>query len=325
MLRPFSILTAALALASLAVGAQAQTSFRLACPSAPTTPTCKTASYFAEQAAKESGGSLDVKVFPSGQLGTGKKAILGMQTGSIDMAVETLVNYARLVKDYGILGWGFTFKDTSHLFRFLDSPVHGQMRQELKDKGIVLLAYKWRKLPRVVVSRDPVFTPDDLAGLKFRVPGIKTYVATWESLGANPANVPWGESYMALRQGTVDAMESPFGSIIGQKFHQAAKYVTMTNHVQSVLSLGMNAQRFDSLSDADKAALTRAVEATNDYAEQLVQEERRQAETTILNDGAYVIRLDPTPFAVKLEAAAADMEKEGLWRPGLLTDIQKLR
>ncbi len=306
--------------------ASAATTLGLACPSAPTTPTGKAAYHFAERVKERSKGSLLIKVFPSGQLGTGDKAILAMQTGSIDIVEEDLVRYAKLVKEYGALGWGFFFRDREHLKKFLASSLNAELKSNLADKaGIVIIADNWRKLPREVVSRKPVFRPEDLAGMKFRVPGIMTYIRTWKALGAAPTKVPWGEAFMALKQGTVDAMESPFETIVGQKFHLAAPYVTMTDHILSVMSLAMNKKKYDSLSAEQREVLAAAAEDTAAFMEELVGAAYKKSFDQILKDGGSVIFVDTEPFQKKLLPEIPKLEEEGLWGKGFYEKVQALR
>jgi tripartite ATP-independent transporter DctP family solute receptor len=315
--------TAGAVLVAVSVTSDAAT-LRLACPSAPDNPTCEAASHFAEQAKERSGGSLDIQVFPSGQLGKGKEAIQQMQAGIIDLVVEDISNFANFVSDYNVVSWGFTFRDEEHFLTFLDSPLHDEMEGQLREQGIELLAAKWRKLPRVVVSTKPVRSPEDLSGLKFRVPPIPSYIATWETLGANPSQVPWSDAFQALKTGVVDAMEAPLDSVVSQKFHLAAPHVTLTNHVFASIALVMNSNRYQSLSDAEKQAIEEAVAAATDYSAQLAEEASESVTTQIASEGGEIIEVDTTPFAEKLREAAHSQEAEGLWSEGLYDKIQEI-
>src|SRR5690606_14480549 len=106
---------------------------------------------------------------------------------------------------------------------------------------------------RVVFSTRAVASPDDLAGMKFRVPEIDVYFNSWQAIGVNPTPVPWGELYLALRQGVVEGGEGPFTTILPTKFPEVAKFVLETNHLYSSNTLIMNAASYDALSDADRA------------------------------------------------------------------------
>ncbi|RYH11348.1 TRAP transporter substrate-binding protein [Tropicimonas sp. IMCC6043] len=313
------------ALGVIANAAEAATTLRLACPSAATNPTCMAAEEFAAKANELSGGSLDVQVFPAGQLGRGAEAIQQMQAGIIDLVVEDITNYGNFVTDYNVISWGFTFRDEAHFKAFLTSDVEARMADQLREQfNLRFLSVEWAKLPRVVVSTKPVFTPDDLKGLKFRVPGIPSYIKTWEALGANPTSVPWGEAFQALKTGVTDAMESPLDSIVAQKFHLAAPYVTLTNHVFPSITLAINETRFQGLTAEEQAALTGAAELAAEYSEVLAAEVAETAAKQITDDGGFVIMVNSEPFQAKLADQTAVQEQEGLWAAGLMDEIRAM-
>lgn len=310
----------------LAAGpAAAATKLRLSCPSAMNNPTCMPAEVFAKEVERLTNGAVAIQVFPSGQLGKGKESIQQMQAGIIDLVVESLENYTTYVKDLNIVGWGFAFRDADHFNTFLGSPLGDAIFEEMDKKhGMVFLARNWRKLPRVVVSTKPVFTPENLTGLKFRVPSIPTYIKTWQTLGANPAQVAWADTFQALKTGVVDAMESPFDSVPAQKFHVAAPYVTMTNHVFTAMTLAVNAKKFHGLSKDEQTALRQAAEKSIQYSVDLARDSSDDMAKKVMDDGAYIITLNPAAFQKKLRAATDEQEAAGLWSKGLFEKIQKM-
>ena len=317
--------TAAVAAMVASGSALAATKLRLSCPSAANNPTCVPAYVFAKEVERLTNGSVIVQVFPSGQLGKGKEAIQQMQAGIIDLTVESIGRYSAFVKDLNVFTWGFTFRDAGHFNKFLYSPTGNAMFEEMDKKhGIVFLARNWRKLPRVVVSSKPVFSPDDLSGLKFRVPSIPTYIKTWQTLGANPTQVAWADAFQALKTGVVDGMEAPFDSVLAQKFHIAVPYVTMTNHLYTAITLAANAKRFYGLSKGEQEAFREAAEAATAKSIELARKSSMEVADKMIADGAFVIRLKPTAFQTKLQEAAKQQEAEGLWSKGLIDMIGKM-
>ncbi len=315
----------AAAIALLTGEALAASKLRLSCPSAANNPICMPAEVFAKEVEKASNGALTVQVFPSGQLGKGKEAIQQTQAGIIDVVVESIENYTAYINDFNVLTWGFAFRDAEHFNRFLHSPTVDAMFTEMDQKhGMVFLARNWRKLPRVVVSTKPVFTIDNLTGVKFRVPPIPSYIKTWQTLGANPTQVPWPDSFQALKTGVVDAMETPFDSIPAQKFHLAAPYVTLTNHVYTAVTLAVNGRRFKSLTKDEQEILRKAADKATEYSIEVNRDSFDQVAKSILADGGYLIMLNPAAFQKKLRAAADEQEAAGLWSKGLIETIEKL-
>ncbi|AJE48722.1 TRAP transporter substrate-binding protein [Celeribacter indicus] len=319
--------TSTLALVALSVSATCASAatYRLACPSAETSTTCLAATHFADEVRENSGGEIDIQVFPGGQLGSGEKAIQQMRAGVLDLVVESLSNYGNFVDDFNVVSWGFTFRDNAHFQSFLASDVEKEMEAQLFDEaGIKMLASNWSKLPRVVVSTRPVETPEDLAGLKFRVPGIPSYIKTWQTLGANPTQVPWADSFQALKTGITDAMEAPYDSVLSQKFHLAAPYVSLTDHVYDSVTVSMNGMRWSRLDEAQQQVMLEAAANAASYSAELVAEAAKTVSDQLEADGATIIEVDRSAFADKLRAAAEEQEAEGLWAEGLYDAIQSI-
>ena len=129
--------------------------------------------------------------------------------GSVHIYGDVLDWYANWVKDYAILAWGFTFRDADHMQKFLDSPTYAAMSEKLrKEQGLRILAAAPTQ-PRILFSKKPIGTLNDLNGVKMRVPEIKTYLTLWETLGTRPSRLAWGEIYLGLKTGVVEAAEGP--------------------------------------------------------------------------------------------------------------------
>ena len=118
MNKKLTLVAIATSAALFAAGSAQAKTFRLACPSAETSTTCKTASRFAELVGKNA-EDLEIQVFPGGQIGSGESAIQQMRAGVIDLVVEDISNYGNFLTDYNVVSWGFTFRDEQHFQDFL--------------------------------------------------------------------------------------------------------------------------------------------------------------------------------------------------------------
>ncbi|MEQ1807742.1 MAG: TRAP transporter substrate-binding protein, partial [Burkholderiaceae bacterium] len=168
------------------------------------------------------------------QLGSDVQVIEQMMQGSVHIYGDVLDWYANWVKDYAILAWGFTFRDADHMQKFLDSPTYAAMAEKLrKEQGLRILAAAPTQ-PRILFSKKPIGSLADMNGVKMRVPEIKTYLTLWETLGTRPSRLAWGEIYLGLKTGVVEAAEGPISSAYAAKFHEAATNVIRTDHLMSL-------------------------------------------------------------------------------------------
>jgi hypothetical protein len=170
--------------------------------------------------------------------------------------------YANWVKDYAILAWGFTFRDAEHMQKFLDSPTYAAMAGEAAQGTGPAHPRAAPTQPRILFSKKPVGSLNDLNGVKMRVPEIKTYLTLWETLGTRPSRLAWGEIYLGLKTGVVEAAEGPISSAYSAKFHEAAPNVIRTDHLMSSAHITINEKAFTSLpADMQKLVTDCAVEA----------------------------------------------------------------
>jgi C4-dicarboxylate-binding protein DctP len=108
----------------------------------------------------------------------------------------------------------------------------------------------------------PIETPDDLKGLKMRVPQQEVYVMNAQILGANPQELPYSEVYMALKMGVVDGQDNAVSNIWDFKIYEVQEYLTITNYATGPDPFMVNLDWYNTLpSDLQKIFDEVAVEA----------------------------------------------------------------
>ncbi len=267
---------------------------------------------------------LKVNFIQGEQLGNDVQVIEQMMQGSVHIYGDVLDWFANWVKDYAILAWGFTFRDADHMQKFLDSPTYAAMAEKLrKEQGLRILAAAPTQ-PRILFSKKPVGSLNDLNGIKMRVPEIKTYLTLWETLGTRPSRLAWGEIYLGLKTGVVEAAEGPISSAYAAKFHEAATNVIRTDHLMSSAHITVNDKSYSAL-PADMQKLL------GDCAQEAVQNTRKTAQLEtedvvrkMASEGAKVTNIDKAPIQQRAKDGVVKMEKDGAWAPGLWDQIQKL-
>lgn len=289
-------------------------------------PSTLAVQHFAGLVKERSKGEIQINPNPAGSLGNGLQMMEGMSIGTIDMVSAVLEWYAPFVKDVNVYVMGFTFRDGEHFRKFLESPIFGDMKQQVEDKmKVKVLAANWISLPRVLVSKKPVASPKDIAGIKMRVPEIETYQKVWKGLGTNPTRVAWAEVYLALKLGTVDAAEGPLDQIYATKFYEAAPYITLTNHLQQVFTIGINAARFNSLSKEAQEIIRTAALESGEYYQKLVNDKFQTDRPKMVAAGTTISNVDTKPFQQMLAPVIADAEATGFWSKGLYQRVQDIK
>ena len=232
---------------ALACGAQAQTTLTFGGSDALGSILDRQNVRFTACVNDKAAGKVKVNFIQGEQLGSDVQVIEQTMQGSVQIYGDVLDWYANWVKDYAILAWGFTFRDAEHMQKFLDSPTYAAMAEKLrKEQGLRILAAAPTQ-PRILFSKKPVGSLNDLNGVKMRVPEIKTYLTLWETLGTRPSRLAWGEIYLGLKTGVVEAAEGPISSAYSAKFHEAAPNVIRTDHLMSSAHITINEKAFTGL------------------------------------------------------------------------------
>ncbi len=279
---------------------------------------------FAELVTEKSDGKVDVNLILGQSLGSAQQVMEQHQAGSVDVMFSRPDWFTSNVPDFQVLSWGFTFRDRDHLQTFLESDIFDELKQQAIDKMGVRILAAAADQPRIVYSRTPITSVDDVEGLKMRVPGIRAYLEMWKTLDAVTTQVAWAEAFLALQTGAVDAAEADASGAYSQKFHVAAPNITMTNHIISAATLSINEAKWESLSAEDQAVIQSAADEALAW---MSAEAKKDSEATLakmVEEGATIIEVENAPFAEKVEAGVAAMEAEGVWSEGLWERIHSL-
>lgn len=207
----------------------------------------KGAKRMADEIAAKSGGRVEIQVFPNQQLGNERDMIEGLQLGTIDLAVINTPLLAGFDPRFLIFDMPFMFNDWNHVNKALTSQIGTDLLGSLEAKKIKAFNFSTAGFRHVLNYKKPVQTPEDLAGLKIRTLDNPVHVAIMNAMGANATPMQYSEVATALRQHTVDGLDSPAPAAVTEKFYETNKYLSLTGHVFTGVIYLMSLQRFTSL------------------------------------------------------------------------------
>lgn len=224
---------------------------------------------FAELVAAKSGGKIQVKEFPSNQLGTEQQQTSALQGGVQEMQSPATTSIVGIVKDFGVIDFPFTVTNHAQAFALLDGPLGKTLLDKLPEKGLIGLAYWDLGFRNVTNSKRPINRPEDLEGLKLRVIPNPVFLDTFKAFKANPVPMSFSELYTALETKTVDGQENPYSVILSNKFYEVQKFVSATNHVYGTNIILVSKKFWDTLSPAEQKILRDAAIEARDYQRQV--------------------------------------------------------
>jgi tripartite ATP-independent transporter DctP family solute receptor len=186
---------------------------------------------FAKRVNEALKGRYEVKVFHSSQLGTDEEMLKGIKVGMLEMFQPSTV-MSTVDPKFGVFEMPYLFKDRNQVKRMTEDPqVKASLFEPLQEKGMRILGV-WENGFRVITNNvRPIVKPEDLKGIKLRVPSGVWRVKMFRAYGANPTPLAYGEVFAALQAGVMDGQENPFPQIWGGKFYEVQKYLSLTDHV----------------------------------------------------------------------------------------------
>jgi TRAP-type transport system periplasmic protein len=258
--------------------------------------------YFGEQVAELSDGRIEVQVFPNESLGKEMDLINGMQLGTADMTItgESLQNWAPLA---ALLAVPYAYRSLEHMDEVAGGEIGDQIEAEIIEKARVRPIAYFARGPRNLTSNRPVTSPDELDGLKMRVPNVPLFVGVWQALGAQPTPMAFSEVFTSLQNGTIEAQENPLALIQSASFAEVQDYVNLTEHVRSWIYLVISELTWSKLSPEDQEAVLEAGRLTQDYERGLFAEDEEQLRVALEEAGMEFVEVDQAAFAAQAEEA----------------------
>ncbi len=220
----------ALTLAPLAAFAQAVT-IRLGHVGFPGSLFAITTDEFAKRANAALAGKVDIKVFHSSQLGSDEQMMRGIKVGAPEMFLPSTVMSTADDK-FGVFEMPYLIVSRAHMKKAADNKqIQTQLLGSLPAKGMRILGVWENGFRHITNNVRPIVKPDDLKGIKLRVPGGVWRVKMFRAYGGNPSPMPLAEVYSALQSGVMDGQENPFPQIASAKFHEVQKFLSLSGHV----------------------------------------------------------------------------------------------
>jgi tripartite ATP-independent transporter DctP family solute receptor len=215
----------------------------------------------AERVHADTGGRMQIDLFPESKLGNDSAMIAMVQKGELEMYMGGNV-FGPLVPVTEMSGLPFTFKNFTEVFTALDGELGDHVRAEMLAKGIHAFRFGFDNgFHQLTTSTRPIRTVDDLAGMKIRTPVQKMTVDFFESLGAKPMMFTLNRLYEVLKDHTVDGQTDPLQIIVLLKLNEVQTYLSLTNHWWSGFTLTANPQAWKALPPDIQAAVNRHAES----------------------------------------------------------------
>lgn len=260
---------------------------------------------FAEKVKERTNGELEIQVFPSEQLGKEVDLIQQVKFGALDISAPSMPSMAGLVPAMEMASAPFLWRNWDEAETVIRGPAFEPLWDEMRDQHNILPLSKisywgWRNF--TFTDRE-VRKPEDMEGLKIRVPESPIWVEMITAFGAAPTPIPFGEVYTALQQKTVDGQENPIPTIYSRKFYEVQGVLTLDQHMLQNNTVIISKTTWDRLPEDQQQILLEEAAAISKKNTELQQGREQSMLEDIRKAGNTLIIEDPDreAFQAKIE------------------------
>lgn len=284
----------------------------------------------ASEIARRTGNRYQIDVFPASQLGKEADVNQGLTLGTVDMILTGSAFIGRTFPPASIGGAPFIFRDFDHYRKYTSSPLFAELAAgyQKASGGNTIVATTYFGT-RHVTSNKPIRKPEDMRGLKIRVPDAPLYLLFPKAMGANPTPIAFSEVYMALQTKTVDAQENPLPTIDAKKFYEVQSHISMTGHIIEALFTVVSGSRWNSMTEADRTVFSAVLREAAERATAEIIESERKLGAEFAAKGKTLVPVDTAAFIDVLQKVYRDgRHPDGSslpWSQDIFTRLQAIK
>jgi tripartite ATP-independent transporter DctP family solute receptor len=295
------------AAAGLASPALAQTKLKWAHVYEVNEPYHTDALWAAEEIKKRTNGKYEIGVFPASQLGNENQINEALGLGTVDMIYTGVAFAGSIHKPIAITNAPFVLRDFEHWMAYRNSKLFRDIAKGYEDKTkhkVITLTYYGQ---RMVTANKAINKPEDMKGMKLRVPPAPLFLMFTKSVGANATPIAFAEVYLALQQKTVDGQENPLPTIMAKKFYEVQTHIMLTGHITESLLTIVGSHVWAKLTDAEKKVFEEVLSEAALRATKQIRASEQKTADELRKLGKTVVEPDRAAF----RAAALPLHNDG--------------
>jgi tripartite ATP-independent transporter DctP family solute receptor len=219
---------------------------------------------FAKRVQQKLGGKVVVQLYGSSQLGDDTEMMQKVKLGTLEFTLPSTV-MSSVVPSFGLFEMPYLVRDREHMKRIEKEIVWPTLAPEAERAGYKIVAVWENGFRQITNNAHPIKTPQDLKGIKLRVPKGKWRVKMFQAYGASPSAMGLSEVFVALQTGVMDGEENPLTQIYTSKFQEVQKYLSMTDHVYTPAYLVTSVRRWNALPADVRKGIEEAARETQPY------------------------------------------------------------
>ena len=276
--------------------------------------------------AKEIEADYAVETFLGGSLFKQGNELVALQRDNLEMGNIAPQDISKQVPAWSILTSAYLFRDANHLNAFFASDLGTQMKAMVEDQvKVKILGPTFFGTRQVGLKpKKKISKPEDLAGIKLRMPPGDAWQLLGRSIGANPTPMAYAETYTGLQTGVIDGQDNPLVNTRLMKFHEVTNQIALTGHNVGFGLLIVRAQVFDALSPAQQRRMRAAAEKSFAWSTAEYLKQEQELVGFFKSAGLDIYTPDVQAFRGYAQRQYLQSPLSKSWPPGMLDRINAL-
>ena len=261
---------------------------------------------------QETGGKVDIKVFPNNQLGGDTDMLSQLRSGALEFFSLSPLILATLVPAAAISGVGFAWSSYDKLWPAIDGELGAHVRDKISKAGLFAFDRIWENgFRQTTSSTRPILTPDDFKGFKIRVPPSPMWTSMFKAFDAAPMTINFAEVYSALQTRIAEGQENPLALIDAAKLYEVQKHLSKTNHMWDGFWLLANGKIWRGLPDDVRTVIAKHFNTQAVAQREETLKRNISTEKELTARGLTFHNVDSKAFQAKLQSAGFYKEWKG--------------
>src|ERR671933_1676870 len=277
-----------------------------------------------ERIKQDTGGKVEIQIFPNNQLGGDTDMLSQVRSGAIEFFTLSGLILSTLVPVASINGIGFAFKSYDEVWAAMDGELGAHIRANIAKAGLLAMEKIWDNGYRQITSSTkPINTAADLDGFKIRVPVSPLWTSMFKAFGASPTSINFSEVYSALQTKVVEGQENPLSIIQISKLYEVQKYCSVTNNMWDGFWFLANRRAWERLPKDLQEIAARNWNQAGLEQRKMIFDLNQSLQGTLESEGMVFNKPDPASFRDKLKQAGFYKEWQQKYGPEAWALLEK--
>jgi tripartite ATP-independent transporter DctP family solute receptor len=246
--------------------------------------------------------------------------------GNLEMSITSAQELATIFPEFSIFTAGYLHRDAEHQKKVFAADFMDPLKKKVEDElGVKLLSVMYLGRRQLNLRTDEeIKTPEDLAGIKLRMPGTDAWQFLGKALGASPVPMAFTEVYTGLQTGAIDGQDNPLPTDKDSKFYEVTKQIVLTSHLVDLNYIAFSKKVWDSLTAEQQATVQKAADDAAESGRQKQLALEAELEQFFKDQGLKVYTPDIEAFRTHVQKQYLESEFSKSWPEGMVEKINAL-